>query len=199
MTSQTKAGWYRYLMKWTFHLDGRLEPFFGFSAVTDNCVNYAHRHHAYWRLDFDIDGPAGDVVTEGPDPPLPPKRGRRPPILVLPAESMRLHGDPELTWSVIDSQTRRGYRIVPGSETELPADTFSVGDLWLLNYRSTEIDDSGQNGPACAIKIGNFLDGESLAGDVVVWYRTGAFHDSGHLDECHTVGPMLEPIGDWSP
>ena len=52
---------------------------FGFSAVTDNCVFYTHRHHAYWRLDFDIDGPDGDVVTESPNPtPGPPKRGRRP-------------------------------------------------------------------------------------------------------------------------
>ena len=200
MTSQSKAGWYRYTMKWTFHLDGRIEPFFGFAAVNDNCVNFAHRHHAYWRLDFDVDGPAGDIVTEGPDPTaVPPKRGRRPPIIVLPAETMRFSRDPGLTWSLVDAETRRGYRIVPGAETELPADSFSVGDVWLLNYRSTEIDDAGQSGPACAIKVGNFLTGESLSGDVVVWYRTGAFHDSGHLDECHAVGPTLVPLGDWSP
>ena len=89
--------------------------------------------------------------------------------------------------------------MLPGAETELPVDTVSVGDVWLLNYRSNEIDDSGQSGPACSIKVGNFLNGESLAGDVVVWYRTGALHESGHLDDCHTVGPMLVPFGDWSP
>ena len=200
LTSQSKAGWYRYVMKWTFFADGRLQPSFGFAAVTDNCVNYAHRHHAYWRLDFDIDGPAGDVVTEGPNPKAaPPKRGRRPPIIVLPAEAMRFLRDPQLTWSLIDAETRRGYRIVPGTESELPADTFSIGDLWLLKYSPTELDDVGQSGPACVVKIGNFLNGEALSDDVVAWYRTGAYHESGHLDECHTVGPMLVPVGDWSP
>ena len=199
MTSQTRAGWYRYIMKWTFHLNGTIEPFFGFAAVSDNCVNFAHRHHAYWRLDFDIDGPAGDIVTEGLELAPPDKRGRRPPIVVLPAETMRFDRDPGLTWALVDSQSRRGYRIVPGAERDLPADGFSVGDVWLLNYRSNEIDDSGQSGPACAIKVGNFLNGEPLSSDVVLWYRTGAFHDSGHLDDCHTVGPTLAPIGDWSP
>ena len=199
LTSQCRAGWYRYLMKWSFFADGRIRPFFGFSAVTDNCVNYAHRHNAYWRLDFDIEGPGGDVVTEGR--PLKPgdKRGRRPPTVVLPAETMRFRRDPELTWSIVDADTRRGYRIDPGAETELPADTFSVGDVWLLRYKDGEIDDSGQSGPACAIKIGNYLDGESLSEDLVVWYRTGAYHEGGELGECHTVGPILVPIGDWSP
>ena len=200
MTSQCRAGWYRYTMKWTFFDDGRIQPFFGFSAVTDNCVNYAHTHHAYWRLDFDIDGPASDLVTEGPNPqPGPPGRGRRPPLVVLRSEAMRVNRDPQLTWSFIDAATKRGYRIVPGAEAELRADTFSIGDLWLLNYRDTEIDDTGQSGPACVVKIGNYLNGESLSDDVVAWYRTGAHHEAAHLDECHSVGPMLVPIGDWSP
>lgn len=201
LTTETKAGWYRYEIKWTFFLDGRLQPTFGFSAVADACVTVSHRHHAYYRFDFDIDGPASDIVIEGPIPkPQDGQRGdRRPPIVVLPAETMRIHRDPLLTWALVDADTRRGYRIVPGDEDLLPVDSFAVGDVWLLNYRATEIDDSGQSGPACVAKIGNYLNGESLADDVVLWYRVGAFHAGGQLDECHTVGPMLTPIGDWSP
>ena len=71
--------------------------------------------------------------------------------------------------------------------------------MWLLNYSAAEIDDTGQSGPACVVKIGNFLNGEVLSNDVVLWYRTGSYHEGGDLDDCHTVGPMFVPIGDWSP
>jgi len=198
LTSQNEAGWYRYTMKWTFFLDGRIQPTFGFTAVQDPCVNHTHRHQAYWRFDFDIDGPDGDIVTEGPNPiGFAARGGPKPPVQVLTNEQMRLNNRPNLTWSVIDATTKRGYRIVPGAETQLPADSFSVGDVWLLNYNANELDDTGQSGPACAIKIGNFLNGESLD-DLVLWYRTGALHPGGDLDNCHVVGPMLVPVGDWS-
>jgi hypothetical protein len=201
LTTETKAGWYRYEIKWTFYLDGRFQPTFGFSAVADGCVTVTHRHHAYFRFDFDIDGPSGDIVTEGalPKPPEGKRGGRRPPIVVLPAETMRTLRDPGLTWSLIDSDTRRGYRIVPGAETSLAADPFAIGDVWLLSYNPAEIDDTGQSGPACVAKIGNYLNGEALSTDAVVWYRAGSLHSGGQLDDCHTVGPTFVPIGDWSP
>ena len=110
---------------------------------------------------------------------------------------MRLDDKPGLWWSIVDKRTKRGYRLVPGTEAELPADTFSVGDVWLLNYKPTELDDTGQSGPACAIKINAYLNGETLNDDAVLWYRTGALHPGGDLDDCHTVGPTLEPIGTW--
>ena len=77
-------------MRWRFYLDGRIEPAFGFSAVDASCVYHSHRHHAYWRLDFDIDGPANDLVTEGPNPGSGGGRGNpRFPIVTLPTEAMR--------------------------------------------------------------------------------------------------------------
>ncbi len=200
LTSQTSAGWYRYIMKWKFHLDGRIEPYIGFAAVADSCISFTHKHHAYWRFDFDIDGPGSDVVTEGPAP-VPPggRPGPRYPTVNLPTEAMRKMR-PALTWSVADSVTHRGYRLVPGAETELPVDTFSVGDVWVLKYKSNELDDAGQSGPPCAIKFNNLLNPpEGLSSDLVLWYRTGAYHQGGELDDCHEVGPVLVPFGDWSP
>ena len=204
MTAQTSAGWYRYTMRWTFHLDGRIEPTFGYTAVNNPCPTFPHIHHAYWRLDFDIDGPANDVVTEGPNPGSGGRTGPRYPTVNLPVEAMRRINRPALTWSIADSGTHRGYRLVPGAEAALPADSFAVGDVWLLKYKQTsglpaEIDDAGQSGPACAIKFNNFVNGEGLSSDLVFWYRTGAFHQGGDLDSCHTVGPVLSPFGDWSP
>jgi hypothetical protein len=204
LTTQTRAGWYRYIMKWTFHIDGRIEPFMGFSAVNDSCIAFSHRHHAYWRFDFDIDGAVNDLVTEGPNPTGGGRGGPRYPTLNLPVEAMRKIDRPALTWSIADAGTHRGYRLVPGNETALPADTFAVGDVWLLRYKQTggipqEIDDSGQSGPGCPIKFNNFVNGEGLATDLVFWYRTGAFHEGGDLDDCHATGPTLVPFGDWAP
>lgn len=199
LTTQFEAGWYRYEMKWTFYLDGRILPEFGYSAVASSCISSNHRHHAYWRLDVDIDGAANNIVTEGPDPNAGGTgRGRaRPPIVVLPTETMRVNNQPNLTWSVINSQTHRGYRIVPGAETLLPADSFSEGDFWAFVYHPNEIDDGGNIGN-CPVNFAPWLNGESLNGDVVVWYRTGVFHAGGALDHCARVGATLYPIGDWS-
>jgi len=192
LTTQTSAGWYRYEMKWTFHHDGTIEPFFGFSAVADNCVNFTHDHNAYWRLDFDIDGPADDKITETNKP-----NGQG--GTQIKTETMRLDNQANLSWIVKDKTGKRGYRIIPGAEKDFPADSFAVGDVWFLKYKPEELDDTGQSGPACAIKIGNFINGESLADDVVVWYRTGVRHLGGDLDDCHSVGPTIVPVGDWSP
>lgn len=199
LTTQTQAGWYRYMMKWTFHADGRMQPEIGFGAVnTSSCLNYDHTHHNYWRFDFDIDGYRNDRLYELPS--------GDPTGTLIASEAMRMN-NPGQAWVVKDAITERGYRLVPGSEQTLPADSFAVGDLWALRYKpGAEIDDSGQSGPSCAIKFNNFLNGESFVSplertraDLVVWYRAGAFHLGGDLDDCHRVGPTLVPIGNWSP
>lgn len=206
LTSQVQAGWYRYTMKWRFFLDGRIEPFFGYAAVCNPCVLCGHRHHVYWRLDFDIDGPDNEVVTEGPGPAISGRNRLRYPTVVIPTEAMRLINRPDLTWTVTDSVTKRGYRIVPGTEVALPADGFSVGDVWLLRYAANQLDDSTQ-GPGCAIAINGFVNGEGLSQDMVLWYRGGAYHlgDAGACAnpgsdceaDCEIVGPTLVPVGDW--
>lgn len=197
LTTQTQAGWYRYMMKWTFFMDGRIHPEMGFGAVnTSSCLNYDHTHHNYWRFDFDVDGYQNDRLYELPS--------GNPTGTLISTEALRMNAAGQV-WIVKDAITERGYRLVPGPEQTLPADSFAVGDLWALRYKSTEIDDTGQPGPSCAIKFNNFLNGESLVApmertraDLVVWYRGGGFHLGGDLDDCHRVGPMLEPVGNWA-
>jgi hypothetical protein len=198
LTTQFEAGWYRYTMRWKFYLDGRIQPIFGFSSVSSECVGCTRKHHAYWRLDFDIDSAAGNIVTEGPNPaPGGGRPGPRPPAVMLTNETMRRSAYPGISWSVTNAATRRGYRLVPGSERELPADTFSQGDLWALQYHANEIDDGHSLGN-CPVDFAPWLNNESLNGDVVLWYRTGRLRVGGDLS-CDPVGPTLYPVGDWTP
>lgn len=198
LTTQTSAGWYRYVMKWTFWQDGRIEPRFCFAAVDAGCISCSHNHHAYWRFDFDVDG-SPNVVSEGPETPDAGRAGGpRPRIVTLPTETMRVVNYPGITWSITDPVAHRGYRLVPGSETALPADTFSVGDFWALRYHANELDDGHSIGD-CPVNFTPWLNGESLNGDLVLWYRSGWLHPEGDLGPFVQVGPTLYPVGDWSP
>jgi hypothetical protein len=183
LTTQLQAGWYRYVMRWHFFLDGRVKGWFGFAAVSANCINFDHTHHNYWRLDFDIDGPANDYIDVVQTP------GANPTAVAT--EMTTLFGADH--WVVRDGTTGRGYKIIPG-ETVAPG-TFGVSDVWALRYNASQIDDGS---PSCQIQINPFINGESLLGeDILVWYRGGDFHEGGDFDHCGTAEFMLEPIGNW--
>src|SRR6478752_1044411 len=56
-------GSYRILQKWIFYEDGVIRPSVASAGLnTDRLIS--HRHHAYWRLDFDINGAFEDIVLE---------------------------------------------------------------------------------------------------------------------------------------
>lgn len=188
MTELT-AGWYRYVAEWRFHDDGRIQPRFGFGAVNNTCVCYAHNHHAYFRFDFDI-GTAADnavsIVNQGGVTPLATETwGRR-----------DLLGNWRLL--VQNNQTRDGYQIVPGPH-DGTADVYAVGDWWALRGKGTaELDDgrSFGSGPT-EIYLTPFVNGESIQGqDVVVWYGVHFLHnhnDQGTDGANYIPGPELVP------
>jgi hypothetical protein len=188
LSTQMRAGWYRYTQKWTFYGNGTIEPRFSFSAVTDPCVSKPHIHHAYWRWDFDIDGSSNDVV-ENVGTALP-----------VNTETTVLRPNPLNSsdrWRVRDKLTNRGYEIIDGSG-DGRADDWAVSDRWVLRYRSSERDDGGATSGTYgdSIKINKYLNGQSVNGqDLVVWYRAGHRHVTS--SECVTVGPTLRPTGTW--
>ena len=195
LTTQMQAGWYRYVMRWKFFLDGRIQPWYGYSAVIASCISNAHTHHNYWRLDFDIDGAGNDVVQPGGMVAAPAPPGGPVGNVKFPTEISRLI-TPDPKWSVSDRVTGRGYRVVPG--TVIPADAFAVSDSWALMYRSSEIDDP--SGQGCAARLNEHLTNEPINNqDVVLWVRGGQFHQANELDDCGTSVYTLEPFGDWSP
>jgi hypothetical protein len=187
LTSVASAGWYRYIEKWTFYLDGRIEPRMGFSAVPAPCVNNAHTHHGYYRFDFDIDGFPLDTISE-----------RRNFIFF----TLWVKLDPEMhrnrnRWRVTDA-SGRGYEVIPGSNDGAPPDAWAGSDGWMLRYKYAEEDDGGATGGPMgdAQHITPFENGETILNqDVVLWYRVSVRH--GHGLSCMMVGPTLAPFGGW--
>ncbi len=210
LTTQLAAGWYRYFIQYTFHADGRIEPRFGFGAVNNSCVsNCTHRHHVYWRFDFDIDDAANDHLYRG---------------TAIATEGLQNVGSSRVVAQVVDTVSGRGYMVKPGPEAytspvgAAPANggptwngttyPFDVTDELFLQYKESspgvpaEIND-GAGLSTCPLTSTflNFISGEALNdnGDVVVWYRGGAEHVAGAINACPVVGPTLYPVGNWAP
>jgi len=194
LTTEMKVGWYRYIQKWTFWLDGTIEPRIGFTAVQDPCTQKPHNHHAYWRFDFDIDGTGNDTIEEARQ-----TVNNQPSFETLGETARKRSIFPVRGWwRVRDKITGRGYEVWPGPRDDFadwpgPPD-WTVADVWALRYHDREIDDGGAT---CghygdAAHLDQYLNGESLNGqDVVLWYRAGARHAGS--TECDMVGPTLRP------
>jgi hypothetical protein len=193
LTSQTAAGWYRYINKTTFYPDGRITPEFGFTAVEYPCIHRAHTHHGYWRMDIDVEGAANDSIRE------------RKQFLffkwwsTLGSEQTRLRASSNSRrWRVRDGQTGRAVEIQPGAHDSPGGDAFGGPDIWALLYHPNEADDGGSpGGPnGDAQHITAYVNGESIAGqDVVLWYRISHRHEGGAT--CMLVGPTLRVVGNW--
>lgn len=184
-TSHMSAGWYKYRIKWHFYDDGRIWPEYSFAASSATCTSADHRHHVYWRFDFDMDGASDDYITE-----VNPTTETE---LNFTTEEARTwgNGTDGIYWRVRDEVTGSGYRVVPSAaDLLLPIDGFSKTDAIVARYDGT-VDDAGGG---CAINYSNIVNGGDVANeDVVLWYRSGALHTGGNPFECDIVGPTLIP------
>lgn len=205
LITELQAGWYRYLMEWRFGPDGTIRPRFGFGATDNSCVCFAHNHHVYWRLDFDVVQPNNKVFRM--------ERGRK----FLQPLATELFTNKNL-------QTRRGlliqnsagneaYQLMP-NPTDGAVDAFGVHDMWVLRFQGasksspTQLED-GISCVTCStafIQIDPFINGESIVDqDVVVWYGAHFLHNDGvnlidpdHtsqvLSGSHVVGPDIRAV-----
>jgi len=199
LVSEMQAGWYRYVSQWRLHSDGTIRPRFGFSAVRSSCVCNVHHHHAYWRLDFDIGTAANNRVREFNDPPLGGSHWHDKNY------EIRRPRDPsrKRKWRVENKSSGEAYDIIPGPNDGLAATSsdqpFPRGDVWILRYRDSEIDDGViATGPPYEAALDAWVNGEPINGaDVVVWYGAHFTHDVEHEEPGefgHLVGPDLKPV-----
>ena len=200
LVCEMEAGWYRYVSEWRLHANGTIRPRFGFSAVSSSCVCNVHHHHAYWRLDFDIRTAGNNRVREFNDPPLFPPSNWHNKLYEI-----RRPRDPARNrkWRVENASTGEGYDIIPGPNDGVATASsdwpFPRGDLWILRYHGSEIDDGvTATGPPYEAGLDAWLTGESIQNeDVVIWYGAHFTHDITHEpagSHGHVVGPVLQPV-----
>lgn len=188
--SYHRIGAYRLRQRWTFMPDGTLAPRL-FSAGLQ-CPD-DHRHHAYWRFDFDINNASNDALYEYNS--TTGDIGYGPGWHKKLWETSRLkRSATNRRWAVMDRRESNGCFLIP-DPNDGSADAFSTRDVWFMRYRGSE-DLSGNQGTPGDDGLNAYLDFENLDGtDVVVWYcgHLGHHaHDGG--DEWHAVGPRLIPF-----
>ncbi|HEY0174468.1 MAG TPA: hypothetical protein VGB98_25855 [Pyrinomonadaceae bacterium] len=205
LVSEMEAGWYRYVSEWRLHTDGTIRPRFGFAAVdSSSCVCNRHHHHVYWRFDFDLRTPGNNIVREFNDPPLVGNSKWH-----TKQFEIRRPRDPSRNrkWRVENSQTGEAYDIVPspedGEAANSPDAPYPRGDVWILRYRGTELDDgvdctTGGGGCTTEADLDKFVNGESVNNkDVVIWYAGHVTHDVTHEEPGsfgHICGPDLKRV-----
>jgi Cu2+-containing amine oxidase len=184
-------GAYKLTERWTFWADGRITPRL-YSAGLQ--CNIDHRHHPYWRFDFDIDGAANDTVLEYNT--TTPDLGWGPGWHVKHREITRVKNPAtHRSWAVMDVNTTRGYHIIPGPNDGI-ADAFAPRDLFVMLYHPSE-DKHGQQGDAADDKLAAYINGETVEkSDAVIWYcaHLGHHAEPEHADEYHMSGPTLVPF-----
>jgi len=195
LVSEMAAGWYRYIPIWRFHVDGTIRPRMAFSAVDNPCTCRKHHHHTYWRLDFDIETAANNLVEEYNNPILVgTSHWHKKVYEIRRPRSAAYHRK----WKVSNTSTGSAYELIPGAN-DGNADAYGVGDLWVLRYHGNEIDD-GQGFttvPAQSIAhLDNFKSPAELVEnqDVVLWYSGHFLHDEAHPGGPHIIGPELRPV-----
>jgi len=197
LTSQCEAGWYRYIPVWEFFPDGRIESRFVATSVDATCVAYDHEHHAYFRLDFDVNGNAGNYVDEV----LAGNTLQRVTIErnfsdTSPSRSKWRVGNAGSPYVV--EVTRNAGDGGASDPPGLPNGTgFAVADGWVLTYNVNEISDY-QNLAICQANLNAFDNDQSVNGaDVVLWVRTGGLHKGeagGQAAHCAAVGPTIRVL-----
>lgn len=200
LVSEMEAAWYRYISEWRLHADGTIRPRFGFSARQSSCVCTRHHHHAYWRLDFDIRTAGNNVVREFNDPPIVGSSNWHTKNFEIQRPRNPAH---KRKWRVENTTSGEGYEVIPGLNdgvaTASPDWDFPRGDVWILRYHGSEIDDGAVAiGPPYEADLNSFNKGELINNhDVVFWYAAHVTHDvaaepPGHFG--HIAGPELKPV-----
>ncbi|CAN5905751.1 hypothetical protein BH24BAC1_BH24BAC1_20290 [soil metagenome] len=191
--SYHRIGAYRLTNRWVFWENGVVSPRL-YSAGLQ--CDYNHRHHAYWRFDFDIGGAGNDLVLEYNT--YTPNTGWGNGWHPNNNEISRVKNPPSRrSWAVMDKSSGKGYHIIPGHH-DGKFDSFSNRDLWVMRYKGSE-DKNGRQGSAYSDELQPYLNNEDTNGrDVVVWYCGHLSHVAhGGGDEWHHVGPDLYPFRNW--
>ena len=202
LMTETKAGWYRYVMEWRLHLDGTIEPIFGFGATTNSCTCNLHFHHAYWRLEWGIDA-VSDGTTDDPATGICTLERRHAgtqdvydPIATEGTFLRPATGGDQDFWRIKNPGTGNGYILQPGLlDGNANGDTYGKWDFAALALNTNQINDPNTD---TSIKIDSWFNGEALGASkrLVTWYHATFTHNdpNGTGEACELAGPKLVPL-----
>lgn len=197
LTSQCGAAWYRYIPQWEFYLDGRIQARFVATSVDNNCVAFTHIHHAYFRLDVDVNGPGGNFVDQ--------VLGDGSTVRVTTEQNFIDTSPARSRWRVssagspyvVEVSRNPGDGAAGDANPSIPND-FPIADGWVLAYSANELSDYANVTTACAANLNSFVDNQNVNGaDVVLWVRAAALHEGeagGIAQDCSMVGPTIRVV-----
>jgi hypothetical protein len=210
LTTMMQAGWYRYYNSYTFFPDGTITPRVGFTTSSENpYASTKHRHHAYFRFDFDIGNEFwnNQVIEESRIFKI-----GLPFFEIMTTETSFLFEHKKYrnnfnylfgpsVWKIMDGNNTYGYGLLPGPvDGSAYGDEYAQGDLWFLHYHGNELDDGvpgyelGGDAPT-GVQLDNFLNNESIQdADVVIWYAVHFLHDPAQTKGENDFGPTLKPV-----
>lgn len=189
-----QVGNYQYVHHWEFGADGSIHVRAGLGGRlwTTSPNTMGHIHNFYYRLDFDVNGAANNLVQRFAHTNNNPGSDGWTSITTEGKQSV----DPaqHTSWRVVNKTPKAngalpGWEIRPGSDGA-PDGTYSTGDTWVVRYKSG----GGEVGAdvACTdAKLTNsYANGENTDGqDVVVWHVVRHHHNPRPLGEETDVVP----------
>ncbi|HEX5044141.1 MAG TPA: proprotein convertase P-domain-containing protein [Candidatus Polarisedimenticolaceae bacterium] len=198
LMTETTAGWYRYVMEWRFGMDGSIHPRFGFGATSNSCTCNEHYHHAYWRLEWALDGSTADTTSGIAT--LERLRAGTPDTwdpVAAEGTFVRPAADSEKDWfRITNPVTGNGYVLKPGAQDgNATGDTYGKWDLAALAWNSNEINDANTN---TSVNVAPWVTGEAIGAGkrLVTWYHSTYDHNDpgGNGEPCEISGPDLIPL-----
>ncbi|WP_231334563.1 copper amine oxidase [Actinomadura graeca] len=195
-----EVGWYDYILEYRFTDDGQITPRLGAtgSLASDRTsakhgwpigrgnTHYSpnHFHNAFWRADFDLQGPAGDKVEQFD---FSGQGALKRTILrkTLTRETA-VKLAPDRFWRVVDPAVKNadGHPIswqisdIASSQFRGPAsagEQFTLSDLYVTQRKACERLAAQNEEPRCAKQVDKFVNGQALT-DPIVWVSVDFHH-----------------------
>ncbi len=186
---------YNYLMEWRFRDDGSILVRSGSTGPKHGGPDdtRGHMHSFTWRLDMDLNGPAGDSVyytKHVENLSVDPSTAQDSSILI-PKEGSRLWNAAQFNTleigdsALVNSNGRSTlYELIPFRRgTARHTEAFTKKDFWVTRFGDEFF---AQDLPAYV------ANAQSTAGqDIVVWYTGSCHHEDGMRDEDRDTVPVI--------
>jgi hypothetical protein len=198
----SKIGGYHLYQAWYFHQDGRMQPVLyssRWSCSQNPKSRRDHRHHPYWRLDFDIETAGGNQVHEFRR--VSGSTSHASTLYTSERDASKAASDVSLFWTVGRAATGR-HVVVRYHTNELrdgggsPWFSFSNKDVGARRYRGSE--DAGWPFGALG-HLGFRSPAENIdRQDVVLWvvgHMTHVWTQADHSNpQWHSSGPVIRAM-----